>query len=344
MTYKKMMTKDEKRQYAINKRTELVNGMAQQILDLIENKQGDPYKKAWSNSAVYGLPYNPVTGHRYTGFNLISLLMSARPDPRFMTYEQIALMQKDTQGIHLKKGSKGVTVLRPVVIKGGGEQIISEAGESASVAESESDRQRVFFKQYTVFSGDQVEGLPALTPPAERTWKDDPLVENLVRLSGMRVIHGGNRAYYNPGDDETHLPHKNQFDSLEAYTSVQLHEWYHWTGHGDRDNRHLSGDAHSESYAIEELRAETFSALAGRLLGLPYDLGHHASYIQSWNAVLKSDPENVIKAAVQAGKMLEVVIDFSNQMQPDPPWFPVIKPEDFTFSVEEEDDYGPLFI
>jgi antirestriction protein ArdC len=342
MNYKKTMTNEEKRDYAINKRNELIANLAGQIIDLINGTEIGQYRKEWRNVHWGGLPYNPITGHRYSGFNLISLMMSGRTDSRFLTFEQILQLKKENPEISLRKGSKGVAVLKPVVVKGDKDKS-GDRGSTAEDGGGGAEKQRVFFKQYTVFSGDQIEGMPLIEPLPQRVWSDDPLIENLVRLSGMNLIHGGNRAYYNPALDEVHLPEKHQFDTLEAYAAVKLHEWYHWTGHESRDNRNIIFDSKSESYAIEEIRAETFSALAGKALNLPHDMSNHAAYIKSWNDVLNSSPENVIRSAIQAGKMLEVVVDFSNKVQPEPDWFPKIMAEDFDCLHQDEDDYGPLF-
>lgn len=347
------MSKEEARAAAIDRRNELVRTVGGQILDLIQGGQIGTEGARWTQNPKYALPFNPVTGHRYSGFNLITLMLSGRSDPRFMSFDQILTLQQKNPDIHLEKGSVGVRILRPVLINktpdSNPDQAASPetaAGEEQAGAPPKEPEKRMFFKIYTVFSADQIRGMPPLEASEPRNWEDDPLIEKFFKASGMQVVHGSNRAFYSPSLDETTLPEPDQFRSKEAYYATAMHEWFHWTGHESREDRLVATHKGSEDYAIEELRAEVFSALAGRALGLPFDLGEHAHYIQSWNAKLASDPENVIKAAVQAGKMLEVVLDFANGLQPEPKWFPKLDlhlDEGGGVESDPDDGYEPLF-
>ena len=75
----------------------------------------------------------------------------------------------------------------------------------------------------------------------------------------------------------------------------------HWTGHAarlDRDLKHRFGSA---AYAAEELVAELSSAILGAELGLPVThLDNHASYIEHWLKLLKSDDRAILTAAARA--------------------------------------------
>jgi antirestriction protein ArdC len=86
------------------------------------------------------------------------------------------------------------------------------------------------------------------------------------------------------------------FKSREGFLATLLHECGHATGHRSRLARDFSGRFGSEAYAFEELVAELCSAFSQATLGIRADIEHHASYIQSWQRVLKQDKHAFVKA------------------------------------------------
>jgi putative DNA primase/helicase len=46
-----------------------------------------PWQKPWIDGQVFG-PYNPTTGNRYRGVNIVALMATDFTDPRWMTYKQ----------------------------------------------------------------------------------------------------------------------------------------------------------------------------------------------------------------------------------------------------------------
>ncbi|UKI14086.1 MAG: hypothetical protein L6V85_08240 [Clostridiales bacterium] len=72
-------------------------------------------------------------------------------------------------------------------------------------------------------------------------------------------MYGGSQAFYKSSTDEVHLPSRGDFKSMQEFYSTALHEIGHSTGHESRLNRDLSGGFGSETYALEELRAEIAS-------------------------------------------------------------------------------------
>jgi antirestriction protein ArdC len=75
-------------------------------------------------------------------------------------------------------------------------------------------------------------------------------------------------------------------------------------------NRDLSGGFGSASYAKEELRAELASCAIGSMIGLPCDVPNHASYLQSWIGVLEQDRREIFRAAAEAQRIADYVLDF----------------------------------
>jgi antirestriction protein ArdC len=174
-------------------------------------------------------------------------------------------------------------------------------------------------KGYTVFNAEQIEGLsdlyyakPApLTPTIQRMAR----VEAFFAATGVTVRNGGNRAYYSVGTDHVQMPPLESFRDAEAYYATLGHETTHWTKHPTRLDRDFGkkrwGD---EGYAMEELVAELGAAFLSADLELTPELrDEHASYIDSWLKVLKSDNRAIFAAASHAQR----AADFLHGLQAD---------------------------
>lgn len=296
----------------------------------MESVTGGDFVQPWKNQPN-GIPYNLATGHRFRGGNQFRLMLSSITrgfgDPRYMTYSQAEQMDAQVQ-----KGAKGIKLLRPFIKK-----IETESAGAANeyVSPEEAfeglfqEKELVFFKPYYVFNASQVDGIEPLSAEREGVdWEKDvesSLVERLVSASGATCRNGGNIAAFSPTEDILLMPAMAQFESPTAYQAVKAHEWFHWTGAQKRENRDLKGGFGSPAYALEELRAETFSLCFGKAFNLPFEIRQHAAYIASWKKALKADVMSVFGAASQAMSMLEVAIDFNNGAQPKPDWFPIIE-------------------
>jgi hypothetical protein len=63
---------------------------AQRLVDklIAQLKEGAaPWQKPWVEGQLFG-PYNPTTGNRYRGVNILALMATDYSDPRWMTYRQ----------------------------------------------------------------------------------------------------------------------------------------------------------------------------------------------------------------------------------------------------------------
>ena len=169
---------------------------------------------------------------------------------------------------------------------------------------------------FTVFNGDQIDGIPEL-PKAERTEFSsvellaarDKLLENMR----LELREGGNRAYYSPSEDYVRMPTVEQFDDTYSYMSVFLHEAAHASGAAHRLNRDLTGSFGSESYAKEELRAEIASAFTASATGINYEqapqMENHTAYVQNWISVLQNNPNELFRAIKDATKISDYLIE-----------------------------------
>ena len=108
-----------------------------------------------------------------------------------------------------------------------------------------------------------------------------------------------------------------------------MHELGHATGHHTRLNRDLSGAFGSQSYALEELRAETYSFIQSFDLGIELNLENHASYLDSWAKTAstqngKDEIRKAIKDALEINKYVkaqwypkDMSLDFTKTIQGD---------------------------
>jgi antirestriction protein ArdC len=212
--------------------------------------------------------------------------------PVWMTFRQALAL-----GAHVRKGEKGsLVVYADKIIR---TETNGETGE-------ESEHAIPFMKGYTVFNAEQIDGLSDLyyakpappTPTIQRIAR----VEGFFAATGMIVRHGGNRAYYSVSTDHVQMPPIESFRDAGAYYATLGHETTHWTKHPTRLDRDFGrkrwGD---EGYAMEELVAELGAAFLSADLELTPELrDEHASYIEHWLKVLKSDPRAIFAAASHA--------------------------------------------
>ncbi len=282
---------------------------------LIEQlKQGTaPWQKPWEPGNPNSmLPYNPVTGKRYKGINVIHLMAQSAErgytDPRWMTYKQAQSI-----GAYVRRGEKGTRIqywkFTETRIKTDeeGKPVLDENGKPIK-EEVKLERPQVFFA--TVFNAQQIEGLPPLEKEKrEIRWNPIERAEAILKASEAKIYHDqSDRAFYRLSTDSIHLPAREQFPTAANYYSTALHELGHWTGHPSRLNRDLNHPFGSPEYAREELRAEIASMILGDELGIGYDPSQHAAYVGSWIEVLKKAPLEIFRAASAAEKIQAYIL------------------------------------
>ena len=85
----------------------ITSDFAKRLADkLIEQlKSGTaPWQQPWEAGQQLS-PYNPTTGNRYRGVNILALMATERTDPRWMTYKQA-----QAQGWQVRAGEKGTQI------------------------------------------------------------------------------------------------------------------------------------------------------------------------------------------------------------------------------------------
>jgi antirestriction protein ArdC len=108
------------------------------------------------------------------------------------------------------------------------------------------------------------------------------------------------------------LPIVSRFTTEEHYEATRLHELVHWNGHEKRLNRDLKNRFGTQAYAAEDLSAELGAAFLCAHLGIEGEL-RHASYIESWLSLPKSDDRAFFTAASRASAAADYLRGFSEQ-------------------------------
>lgn len=296
-----------------------LNKMREQIAnEFIVALQKDeiPWHQDWHN---IGTPHNAVTGRGYHGLNSFWLSCVAMQknysDPRWCTFNQAK-----AKGWKVNKGEKGTRVEFWALFD-------TEKKKKLTTAEVEklrrtltdeefAERVKPVSNVFTVFNGDQIDGIPEL-PKAERTeFSSEELItarDKLLDNMCLELREGGNRAYYSPSEDYVRMPTVEQFDNTYSYMSVFLHEAAHASGAAHRLNRDLTGSFGSESYAKEELRAEIASAFTASATGINYEqapqMENHTAYVQNWISVLQNNPNELFRAIKDATKISDYLIE-----------------------------------
>ncbi|WP_263351345.1 ArdC family protein [Acidicapsa acidisoli] len=260
-----------------------------------------PWVRPWDPEKAGGpqAPFNPVTGKRYHGINVLILGMDMRAfqtgDPRWMTYQQA--QGKDWQ---VKKGERSTTIF------------FAKSYEVENEASDEETKTVSVLRHFAVFHASQIDGIPAYEAA---TIEEAPLAKPeasdiILRNSGAVIRIGGDRAFYSPSTDHIQMPPEQAFSGPLGFAVTALHELAHWTGHPTRLNRDLQDRFGSAAYAMEELRAELASAFVANEIGIPTDIPHHASYIASWIKALKDDKREIFRAAADAQRIADMVLGF----------------------------------
>lgn len=274
-------------------------------------QQVGSFSKCWDANALRGM--NPRSGNTYQGGNRIriadDIIRNKYEDHRYMTFKQI-----QDAGYKLKKGAKGIR-LEKWGIRENTKEVKDENGNIEMVM---NGKKHMFCSAFTVFNGDMIEGLPPRDVHILEKNLYDIVATDIQNSSECPVYnlpHQG-KAYYSPSKDEIVLPPRETFKDAESYLSVLIHEIAHSTGHELRLNRSFGNEFGSKEYAKEELRAQMASMFVQSTLGLEINPDHYdnsAAYLKSWDSLFKEEPNEFFKAAADAEKICERVVEKYNE-------------------------------
>ncbi|WP_263353320.1 ArdC family protein [Acidicapsa acidisoli] len=271
------------------------------IIKLLEHGAA-PWQKPWEDVAGGGMPFNPTTQKPYRGGNVLALMISEMQhgfsDPRWMTYKQAA-----EEGWQVRKGERGSKI----------EFWEAKAGSKDPKAADDERQGRLIHRVYTVFNAQQIDGIPQLPKKERQEWEACEAGEKILKDAGAEIRYGGGRAYYRKDTDHIQLPPREIFKDAPGFYGTACHELIHWTGGEKRLNRETlmkskGMNADDENYPREELVAEIGSMMLGVETGIPHDPSQHAAYVQSWIKSLKSDKNEIFRAASAASKACDLLL------------------------------------
>ena len=273
-----------------------------------------PWQKSWTTDGapivITGAMQRPLrsNGQAYRGINVLSLWTAAQmrglQSRHWMTY-------------------RGAQELGGQVRKGARAELAFYVGQSTKPGENEGDDDKTFsfLKCYHVFNADEIDGLPPRFAPVPVVDQPEPAapvcpharnatVDAFFADAGVKLSHGGGRAFYMPSTDSVRMPELAQFNSAESYYATLAHEAVHWTGHESRCARTFGARFGDDAYAFEELIAELGSAfICADLAITDAPREDHASYLASWLKVLKADSKAIFTAASAADRAASFLHD-----------------------------------
>lgn len=285
-------------------KAEVYQTVTNRIVAMLESGT-KPWQKSWSAGAplvITGAMQRPLraNGEAYRGVNVLNLWVAAQmrglQSRHWMTYKGAQEL-----GAQVRKGARG--------------EFAFYVGQATRAAENEGEDDTTFsfLKCYHVFNADEIDGLPPRFAPVAAP-VDAPaapacpharnaVVDAFFADAGVKLSHGGNRAYYMPSMDAVRMPELGQFNSAESYYATLAHEAVHWTGHESRCARPFGKRFGDDAYAVEELVAELGAAfLCADLSISDAPREDHASYLASWLKVLKADSKAIFTAASAADR------------------------------------------
>lgn len=278
----------------------------------------------WTKGWVSGAPESAITGKKYRGINnlLLSIISMSEnyDDNRWATFNQMEekgwTFKKDEDGKSVAK-NKGVTIeyyeMRDKETKKRFDRSVLD-GMTAEEQREYMDKNVYWLrKYYRVFNCALMDGVPQKEKPQINDNDKNDRVESILDYwdkNEAKIVYGGSQAFYKSSTDEVHLPSRGDFKSMQEFYSTALHEIGHSTGHESRLNRDLSGGFGSETYALEELRAEIASIFMEQDLEIEPSEGrlqNNAAYIQSWKDEITDNPNALFTAIADADKIAKYV-------------------------------------
>ena len=179
-----------------------------------------PWQQDWAEGQRLS-PYNPTTGNRYRGINILALMATGRSDPRWMTYRRA-----QGQGWQVRRGEKGTQIQhwiweeRRTRLDTDGNPELDKDGNPIKELVRLS-RPKVVVA--AVFNAEQIDRIPGLERRRPE-WDPVEKAEKLLSASQAKIEHSQVGAFYRVGTDTIHLPARERFSEAAAYYAAALHE------------------------------------------------------------------------------------------------------------------------
>jgi len=260
-----------------------------------------PWRRPWSDddeTRPRRPPRNVVTGHSYSGVNIL-LLWQAAAEKGFSTDDWVTFVGAREFG-GVRKGEKATQIVRPYEEIHEDDEVRIAAGEITR----EQARRDLKFGKMSIFNVEQTRDGLSVSKGAGRPLDErQQAAIDWIGSVGADIRHGKS-AYYSHILDQVHLPSMGRFHTPSDYVGTALHELGHWTGHPTRLDRPFARGVDMELYAREELIAELNSAILCSRLGVRPTSGHK-DYLGYWTSAIGKDPKFLLRSASQASEAVE---------------------------------------
>ncbi|MFM9073133.1 MAG: ArdC family protein [Cyanobium sp.] len=279
-----------------------------------------PWRREWDCRSG-GHHLNLISGRPYRGANPILLTIGLHQRGSNLPY-WCGVGEAKAHGLHPRKGSKAVTVLRPQVRRqatasGAAPRDPQHSDLPVPMEDTQRGRSWVRYVPVSLFNAQDLEGegLVGLisrrqTGDAERQRAEPERLahaEAVLQAWPVPIQHGGPLAFYSPQTDRIQLPDRGAFASSSALYATWAHEALHSTGHPSRLGRDLNGALGSTTYAREELVAELGAVLLGDRLEIGSNVANHAAYLAEWIRLLRESPQLLYRLLSEARKAADLI-------------------------------------
>lgn len=292
---------------------------AEKFIEILESDKPLEWTKGWSTSGC-AFPENGGSNRRYNGVNRLILMIASMEhgwnDNRFYTFKQIS----DMEGCKVKSGSKA-TKVEYWIAYDMKEKKSLKLSEYAKLLRENPERKEEEFRLYPkvsyVFNAEQIEGLEPRKVQESYILEPNILAEEVIKVLSenmeVGIVYGGDEAYYSPTNDYIRLPLKESFVSESELYGTTFHEFAHASGAESRLNRPLTSFyADTQSYALEELRAEIASTFMCAEIGIDMPqavIENHKGYVQSWLSQIKENHNILFSAIKDADRIADYLMD-----------------------------------
>ncbi len=310
------------------------HAVTDQILSLMEEGDLPPWRKGFTPANVHYagpvVPHNLHTRKPYSGINFLLTLAKAQ-DRQFSTNAWATFKQIKEMGGSVNKGEKGTKVLffgAHLKNKHTGEFLKLDQMSREEIEQvNRADIIRIpFLREYVVFNADQASGLDSvlgIDPEGARrlqvsddvqAQRDQAVAhafEAHLKASGLNINYVSQvaTAAYNPGSHTIRMAPMEQYDSIPRFLSTLAHEAGHSTM-GVLERPAATEGLTPEVRVREELVAELTAAMSLAQMGVSFDAGNTACYIDTWQQrdAMAGDPNLILDASREASKACQYLL------------------------------------
>lgn len=236
---------------------------------------------------------NYDSGHCYRGIN--RWLTALYPDIAFITKESI-----EKHGLALPDETEGLTVVAWVIPR------LTKAEKKLPKDQQDAimRKKHPFMVTHRIYAANSIPGLDPKDFPEDKNTKTFESIDAFVEASGVKVVEGGNKSYYNWDEDTIYIPRHQQFDTEEDYYR-ELFRMVSLAAHSkSRLNASETKYQRGERFGRESLIAEFASSYMCGKFGIEPD-DKVIQELDHWFNALDADPHLLVSAAQQAEKILD---------------------------------------